>query len=71
MTKRQTIFAIICLILALTGTRNADAQDKPSYSAFKRFPCPASLDEWIILVWTLKVIVYLLPHWATVKIPWK
>src|SRR6516162_5095501 len=28
MTKRQTVLAIICIILALMGTRNAQAQDR-------------------------------------------
>ena len=40
MTKRQTIFAIICLILALTGTRNAEAQDKLPLQRVQTIPMP-------------------------------
>src|SRR5215470_1715748 len=40
MTKRQTVFAIICLILALMGTRNAQAQDRLPLQRVQTIPMP-------------------------------
>src|SRR5215831_9530805 len=40
MTKRQTVFAIICLILALMGTRNAHAQDRLPLQRVQTIPMP-------------------------------
>src|SRR5215468_1884537 len=40
MTKRQTVFAIICLILALMGTRTAQAQDKLPLQRVQTIPMP-------------------------------
>ena len=40
MTKRQTVFAIICLILVPMGTRNAHAQDKLSLQRVQTIPMP-------------------------------
>jgi DNA-binding beta-propeller fold protein YncE len=40
MTKRQTMFAVICLILAPMGTRNAVAQDKLPLQRVQTIPMP-------------------------------
>src|SRR6516165_2677873 len=40
MTKRQTVLAIICLILALMGTRNAQAQDRLPLQRVQTIPMP-------------------------------
>ena len=40
MTKRQTIFVVICLILASTGTRNAHAQGKLPLQLIQTIPMP-------------------------------
>src|SRR5215468_7747681 len=40
MTKRQTVFAIICLILALMGTRTAQAQDRFPLQRVQTIPMP-------------------------------
>src|SRR5437588_9274413 len=40
MTKRQTVFAIICLILPPMATRNAQAQDKLPLQRVQTIPMP-------------------------------
>jgi len=40
MIKRQTIFAVICLMLASMGTRNAHAQDKLPLQRVQTIPMP-------------------------------
>src|SRR6516164_9492397 len=40
MTKRQTVLAIICIILALMGTRNAQAQDRLPLQRVQTIPMP-------------------------------
>ena len=40
MTKRQTVLAIICLILALMGIRNAQAQDRLPLQRVQTIPMP-------------------------------
>jgi DNA-binding beta-propeller fold protein YncE len=40
MTKRQTIFAVICLILAPVGARNAHAQDRLPLQRVQTIPMP-------------------------------
>src|SRR5215472_387186 len=40
MTKRQTVLAIICIILALMGIRNAQAQDRLPLQRVQTIPMP-------------------------------
>jgi len=70
MRNRHVTLAATGLLLAPIGASDAYAPKISSRcSSSKPFQCPTSMDGWIILAWTLKASVCLLPHSATIKTP--